>query len=100
MYTLRGLANAKWVIKKQIIPPIIFIETIKGLDLSDQINKQIQEMVKLKSHGKEKERIEHMFHLDQYIEAFLEEDPKLPKESPPPIEELNKELRKIVLTHR
>lgn len=97
LYTLRGLVNAQWVIKKQIVPPIIFIETVKGLDISDQITKKIQEMIKLKSLGKEKERMERVSQLDQYIEAFLEEDPKLLKEFHPPIEELNKELRKIVL---
>ncbi|MFX0064142.1 MAG: DNA polymerase beta superfamily protein [Candidatus Hermodarchaeota archaeon] len=97
LYTFRGLVNARWVINKKIVPPITFIETIKGLDISDQITKKIQEMIKLKSHGKEKERIEPMSQLDQYIEAFLEEDPELPRESHPPIDELNNELRKIVL---
>ncbi|MFX1532979.1 MAG: DNA polymerase beta superfamily protein [Promethearchaeota archaeon] len=97
LYTLRGLVNAKWVIKKQIIPPIIFIETVKGLAISDLITDKIQELVKLKSQGKEKEKIKRIPQLDKYIEAFLEEDPELPKEFHPPIEELNKELRKIIL---
>ena len=56
----------------------------------------IEEILKLK--GKEEDIIQNIVKIDNYIETFLKNDSECPKEkSHATLNELNKELRKIVL---
>ena len=48
--------------------------------------------------GKEKDIIQNIVRMDEYLEAFLKDDSEAPKEkSHATLNELNEELRRIVL---
>jgi predicted nucleotidyltransferase len=100
LYAYRGLVNAKWVAHKQSIPPIIFtdaLEQMKGI-IPDDVLKRLSEIIGLKAEGKEKDIIQNIKVMDSYIEEFLKNDDEAPKEkSHATLNELNEELRKILL---
>ncbi len=100
LYAFRGFIDAKWMAHRMTIPPISFIETIeKSEDFIDPyiINK-LKDIIKLKSQGKEKDIIQNIVKMDEYIEQFLKDDSEVPKEkSHTTLNELNKELKRIVL---
>ena len=100
LYAYRGLINAKWVVHKGTVPPIIFtnaMKELKGLIPKTVFNK-LYEIVKLKSEGKEKDIVQNIVAMDNYIEQFLKDDNEAPREKPhATLNELNQELRKIVL---
>ena len=100
LYAYRGLINAKWVVHKKSIPPIIFIDTLKNMNniIPDSIQQKLYEIINLKSQGKEKDIIQNIVEMDQYIDNFLVEAPEIPEgKKYPKIEALNEELRKMVL---
>jgi len=100
LYAYRGLINAKWVANKGTVPPIIFTDALKGMGgiIPAGIIKKINEIIKLKSSGKEKDIIQSIVMMDEYIEKFLKDDSDAPKEkSHSTLNELDKELKKIVL---
>ncbi len=100
LYAYRGLINAKWVVHKKTVPPIIFAEALQKIKkhIPDNIQNQIQEMISLKSQGKEKDKIKNIVEMDDYIEQFLNDSSEAPTgKSSVALSYLNKELRKIVL---
>ncbi len=100
LYAFRGLINARWVAHKKSIPPIIFTNTFREIGgiIPDYIIKRLKEIIKLKSKGKEKEIIQNIVKMDEYIEEFLKDKSEEPKErSHTTLNELNKELRKIAM---
>lgn len=100
LYAYRGLVNAKWVVHKKSIPPIIFADGLKEMNgiIPDTILKKLDEIVELKSEGKEKDIIQNIAKMDDYIEEFLKDNSEAPTEkSYATLNELNKELRGIVL---
>lgn len=100
LYAFRGLINAKWVAHKKSIPPISFQEIIeKSKDIIDSsIIQKLHEAILAKSKGKEKDVIQNIVKMDEYIGAFLKDDLEAPNEKVPVnLNNLNKELRKIVL---
>lgn len=100
LYAYRGLINAKWVVYKKTVPPIIFHDTIKEMKgiIPNVVLNKLNEIIKLKSEGKEKDIIQNIVEMDKYIEEFLKDDSEAPTEkSHARPDELNKELRKIVL---
>ena len=102
LYSYRGLVNAKWVVFKQSIPPIIFTDALKEMKgvLPSHILEKLYRIIKLKSQGKEKDIIQNISILDSYIESFLKDDKEAPRDkSHATHNELNKELRKIILSH-
>jgi predicted nucleotidyltransferase len=100
LYAYRGLINARWVIHKKSIPPIIFTEAIENMKniIPNPILNKLNEIINLKSQGKEKDTIQNIVMMDDYIENFLEDDSEAPtKKSPSMLNDLNNELRRIVL---
>ena len=100
LYAYRGLINAKWVAHKKTLPPIIFQEALKGMEevIPTNILKKLNKVITLKAKGKEKDIIQNIVEMDSYIEDFLKNDSETPKEKThATLNELNKELRKIVL---
>ncbi len=99
LYTFRGLINATWVIHKQSVPPIVFVDTLqemKGI-VPDYIIDRLYKIIAIKAQGKEKEVIKNIKVMDDFIEQFLEgAEPPMDK-SRPLIDILNEELRRIVL---
>ena len=100
LYAYRGLINAKWVVHKKTVPPIIFAEALQKIKkhIPEDIQTKIQEMISLKSQGKEKDKIKNIAEMDNYIEQFLKDDSEAPTgKSSVTLSCLNEELRKIVL---
>ena len=100
LYAYRGLINAKWVAHKKTTPPIIFEEALKGMRevVLGSILDKLEEIIRIKSQGKEKDIIQNIVIMDNYIEDFLKDDSEAPKEkSHTTFNELNEELRRIVL---
>ena len=103
LYAYRGLINAKWVVFKKTVPPIIFTDALKDMKniLPENVLKKINEIIRLKSEGKEKDIIQNIAEMDNYIEEFLKDDSEAPTEkSHATLNELNKELRRIVMSGR
>lgn len=102
LYAYRGLINAKFVAYKKTIPPIIFPEALKEMKeiIPNNISKKLKEIIKLKSQGKEKDIIQNIVIMDNYIEEFLKNKSEAPSEkSHATLRELNEELRKIVISN-
>jgi hypothetical protein len=100
LYAYRGLVNAKWVLHKNSVPPIIFSEALKGMKgiIPDSILEKINSIIRLKLKGGEKDIISNIAEMDDYIESFLKEkEEKLETKPKLQLEDLNKEIRKIVL---
>ena len=59
---------------------------------------KLYEIIKLKLQGKEKDIVQNIVNMDNYIESFLKDDCEAPTEKPhATLNELNGELRRIVL---
>ena len=100
LYAYRGLINAKWVAHKKTVPPIIFHAALKEMKsiIPSTILKKLEEIIDLKSQGREKDIIQNIVVMDKYIESFLQDDSEAPREkSHATVSELNEELRRIVL---
>ncbi|MDP3765160.1 MAG: nucleotidyltransferase domain-containing protein [Nanoarchaeota archaeon] len=100
LYAYRGLVNAKWVAHKKNLPPIKFGDAIKemgGIIPISVLNK-LNEIIKLKSQGKEKDIVQNIVVMDSYIEQFLKDDAEAPKEkNHSTLNDLNNELQRIIL---
>lgn len=100
LYAYRGLVNTKWVAHKKTVPQIIFVNALKEMKgiIPDSILKKLYEIIKLKSRGREKDIVQNMVLMDDYIEEFLKNDEDAPREkSHATLNDLNKELRRVVL---
>ncbi len=111
LYAMRGLVNSKHVANTKTLP---FIDFTKELDYISKLNAKaknekrqivknniiilLQDMIKLKKEGKEKDIIRNISKIDNYIEDFLKDDSEAPREKQlATTKELNEELRRIVL---
>lgn len=102
LYAYRGLINARWVVHKKSVPPIIFHDALKEMKgiIPTSILGKLNKIIDLKSQGKEKDIIQNIVVMDKYIESFLKDDNEAPSEKlHATLSELNKELRKIVLSN-
>jgi len=100
LYAYRGLINAKWVVHKKTVPPIIFSDALKDMRsiIPDSILNKLNEIINLKAQGKEKDIIQNIVEMDNYIEGFLKDDSEAPAEKThATLTNLNEELRKIIL---
>ena len=88
LYAMRGVLNAIWVLHHNTVPPVIFPNTINEINpitkkgdflnvaevkeiVPNWILKKVSDIIYLKTQGKEKDIIENIVHIDQYIESFL-----------------------------
>ncbi|HLD97348.1 MAG TPA: nucleotidyltransferase domain-containing protein [Candidatus Nanoarchaeia archaeon] len=103
LYAMRGLINAKWVVIKRTVPPIDFGEALQQLKshIPKQVVAKLQEIIRLKSSGLEKDIVQNIVEIDEYIENFLKDDSEAPKEKAyTTLRELDAELKKIVLSQK
>ena len=77
LYALRGLINAKWVLKKNRIPPTNFLVVKDSPFLPQKIKSKLNEVLDLKKKGREKDIAKNLKIFDEYIENFLKEEPKI-----------------------
>src|SRR3989344_7386945 len=82
LYAYRGLINAKWVAYKKTIPPMIFAEALKWMKgvIPRPILIKLMEIIELKSSGEEKDILQNIVEMDDYIEGFLKDDSEAPSE--------------------
>ncbi len=100
LYVYRGLINATWVVHKKTVPPIIFSDALLGVKqlLPEAVIERLYQIIELKSEGREKDLVQPIEIMDRHIERFLKSEPEtLNRHSQVPLQELNTELRKIVL---
>lgn len=72
-YALRSTMACKWILEKDSMPPISFIEMIDGLDLNKDIYKRIKELIELKATKNESYLHKGEEALFNFIEVTLEE---------------------------
>ena len=73
LYMMRGLLNALYVYKKDSIPPLDFTKTIEFLkdDIPFDVYNTVKEIIEIKSSGLEKDSIERIPVLDEFIEVYI-----------------------------
>lgn len=73
LYSMRGLLNAKYVLKHDKLPPLDFTQTIEELKriLPENVYLKTKEIIELKALGLEKEKIGHIKELDNYFDEEL-----------------------------
>ncbi len=74
LYSMRGLVNAKYVQQFNKIPPINFNETLDLVDFNLEVKNKLKEIIKDKREGKERDIIQNIVKIDNYIEEFLKEN--------------------------
>ena len=100
LYAMRGLVNARWVVLRGTVPPIIFTDALDGMKdaVPRHITKKLRDIIALKKKGKEKDIVSNIRRIDSYIESFLHDESEAPTEkSHATLTMLNAELRRIVL---
>ena len=100
LYAYRGLMNARWVAEKKTIPAIDFNETLTGMEgiIPDMILRKLHDIIALKPQGREKDIIQNIVEMDQYIEAFLRDDSDAPEKGPSAdTDRLDRELQRLIL---
>jgi len=75
LYAMRGLINAKLVQLDGKIPPTNFLEAMEAVKekIPEHVYRQLQDIIKKKKSGKEKEIIKNIVRIDSYIESELED---------------------------
>lgn len=81
LYMMRGLLNALYVYKKDLIPPLDFTKTIDVLkeDIPLDVYSTVKEIIEIKSSGLEKDCIERIPILDEFIEDYINRSFDVPK---------------------
>ena len=98
LYAMRGLLNAKWVYSHQTIPPIDFTTTITNINnMPSFIINKLKGIIKLKKQKKEKDIIQNIVKIDEYIEGFLKVDDDIIGKKYVTNDMLNEELQRYVL---
>ena len=112
LYAMRGLVNAKYITRDYGLPSINFDETLKTImriQLSGNYDEivphwlitKLWKIIELKKMGNEKDIIENIVRIDNYIEDFLKNDDDAPKNKRLGIDRvLDEELRKIILNKK
>ena len=100
LYAMRGLVNAKFIVNAGMLPPISFPHTLNASweFIDNNIIHTLKEIIGLKKEGEEKDIVQNMVKIDNYIESFLKDDSEAPREKQLTTKtELDKELKNILL---
>jgi hypothetical protein len=74
LYAMRGLLNAQYVVDKNQIPPINFNEIVNQMNEINVIKNKLLNIIYLKKHGQEENRVGVIKEFDNYIEHMLKKD--------------------------
>ncbi len=77
MYCLRGLFNAKYTWENYKVPSNDFKTVFNQMGQNSFVNHKIRDMLKAKEKGEEKDEVERITLLDQYIEEFLADEKEI-----------------------
>jgi len=99
-YALRAATTCKWILNREEIPPIVFLEMMEGLEIEASIKERIKELIKLKSEINEsylhKGEEEIFTFIKNNISIAKENSQKLPS-AKGKLEDLNVFFRKQIL---
>ena len=101
LYAMRGLLNSIYVTEYKKIPSIQFPQTIELLNkdkkIPTYIYDKLKEIIRIKKSGQEKEKIQNIVKIDEYIEKKLKEnnEPE-PTKKHGLLNEINKYLQKEI----
>jgi predicted nucleotidyltransferase len=81
LYMIRGLLNALYVYKKNLIPPLDFTKTIELLkeDIPVDVYNTVKEIIEIKSKGLEKDSVERIEILDAFIDEYMKRTFEIPE---------------------
>ena len=111
LYAMRGIINAKWVARYNTVPNIDFFSTILticGEDTANdvpikdelipvEISEKLANIIDLKRKSDEKDIVENIVEIDEYIENYLADDSDAPTNKQLSIaRELDEEVLKIL----
>jgi len=98
LYVYRGIVNAKWVAAKKTLPPMNYAKALFGLEtIPAPVAERIRELLSEKKTGKERDEVKDTV-LDRYAEEFFSEDvTSLKERKHAGVEELNREILRIIL---
>lgn len=76
LYMMRGLLNALYVYVNDNIPPLDFTQTVELLktEIPNEIYETVKEIIKIKSSGQEKDTIERIEVLDDFIQEYMNKE--------------------------
>ena len=96
---MRGLLNAKYVYEFDKIPPLDLRQTVKELEniIPPEVYKKIQEVIKIKSPGLERDVILRIAEFDAYFNIELQKEFSNFNPRKPDVEVFNNYLRKQIL---
>ena len=108
LYAMRGLVNAKYMTLNFGLPPINFNETLTEIKrwewgrtikvIPDCMVHILNQIIKLKREGNEKDITKNIPLIDDYIESFLKDDDEAPDNKQLSTNKvLDEELKKVVL---
>ncbi|WP_020409883.1 nucleotidyltransferase domain-containing protein [Hahella ganghwensis] len=74
-YVLRTAMCAYWVadISRTSMPPILFMDLVNGIKMSEQVNACIEELLKLKAQAAEKTEVPRLPEIEGFVEGLLAE---------------------------
>ena len=99
LYSMRGLLNAKYVYEFDKIPPLDLRQTVKELEniIPPDIYKKIQEVIKIKSQGLERDVILRIPEFDAYFNIELQKEFSNFNPRKPDVEVFNNYLQKLII---
>ena len=112
LYAMRGLVNAKYITWDIGLPSISFSDTLTTIlryqlsghykeIVSNLIMEKVWKIISLKRKEKEKQVVQNIVKIDNYIESFLKDDDEAPKNKRLGTnKDLDDELRKIILNKK
>lgn len=73
LYSMRGLLNAEYVLKFDKIPPLLMRETVAAMqiDMPPEVVAKLNEVIKIKSSGLEKETVLRIPVFDEYFATAM-----------------------------
>ena len=98
LYSMRGILNAKYVYEFDKIPPLDIratIETTKSF-MPENVYEKLEEVIKIKSQGLEKDVILRIPEFDSFFNAELEKNYNKFNSRKPDIERFNEYLKSII----
>ena len=99
LYSMRGLLNAKYVYVYDKIPPLDLRQTVRELDniIPSEVYNKIQEVIKIKSQGLERDVILRIPEFDAYFNIELQKEYNNFNPRKPDVKVFNDYLQKKVI---
>ncbi len=77
-YCLRCALALEWLLEQETIPPMDVPSLLKGIQLKNEVLLAIENLIALKKQSTEKDTMERIEELDQFIDAAINQERKRP----------------------